>query len=288
MGQIYLITNKINNQKYVGLTTTSVAARWREHVDEAWEGNPSHSLLHKAILKYGADNFELSVLEECDSSLLNKKEQYYIKLYETYYTLGKGYNLTYGGEGTIRYSDDEILNLWDQNYTQKEIADALNANVNTINQRLKLLRPGEARMRYTQKRSIAIEQYTLDGIFVRLWPSIIAAANALQIANGSITRCCKHERHSCNNFIWKYSTDDTPIEELVKLYALSPSCSEVDLIDDNGNILKTYPSGKAAELELSLTRGKVSEICNHRYGRKSAKGYKFQWHNAIKRQNVKS
>ena len=74
MGQIYLITNKINNHKYVGLTTSSITKRWREHINEALNGNASHSLLHKAILKYGADNFDLEILEECDSSVLNQKE----------------------------------------------------------------------------------------------------------------------------------------------------------------------------------------------------------------------
>ena len=288
MGQIYLITNKINNHKYVGLTTSSITKRWREHINEALNGNASHSLLHKAILKYGADNFDLEILEECDSSVLNQKEQYYINLYQTHYSLGHGYNLTYGGEGTIRYTDEEILALWDEGYTQSEIAFKLNANINTICQRLQILRPGEARTRYTQKRFIMVEQYTLDGLLIKVWPSITHAASSINNDSGGIVRCCKHERHTFNNYIWKYATDITPIEDLVLAYALSTSCSEVDLIDDDGNVLKTYPSGKSAEIELGLARGKVSEVCNHKYGRKSAGGYKFQWHNALKRNNIKS
>jgi hypothetical protein len=31
MGSIYLITNKINDKKYVGLTTRSIEIRWKEH-----------------------------------------------------------------------------------------------------------------------------------------------------------------------------------------------------------------------------------------------------------------
>ena len=70
------------------------------------------------------------------------------------------------------------------------------------------------------------------------------------------------------NFLWKRSDDDTPVEELMLNYAKSMKCRSVDVIDDYGNIIRTYESGKAAELDLGITRGKVSEICNNKYGRK--------------------
>jgi hypothetical protein len=58
----------------------------------------------------------------------------------------------------------------------------------------------------------------------------------------------------------------------------------VNLIDDNGNIIKTYESGKQAELELNLPRGKVSEVCNGK--RKHTKNYKFEWGYPIKRRLI--
>lgn len=67
-------------------------------------------------------------------------------------------------------------------------------------------------------------------------------------------------------------------------YAKSMKCCAVDLIDDYGNIIKTYESGKAAELELDIARGRVSEVCNGKYGRKTANGYKFQWNYKVKRE----
>ena len=45
-----------------------------------------------------------------------------------------------------------------------------------------------------------------------------------------------------------------------------------------------YESGKMAEQELNIARGKVSEICNNKYGRKTANGYKFQWNYKLKRE----
>ena len=47
MGFIYLVENVINDSKYVGLTTRTVEARWREHLRH------SDEVLDKAIQKYG-------------------------------------------------------------------------------------------------------------------------------------------------------------------------------------------------------------------------------------------
>lgn len=57
-------------------------------------------------------------------------------------------------------------------------------------------------------------------------------------------------------------------------YAKSNKCTMVDMIDDKNNIIKTYTSGKQAEQELNISRGKISEVCNHKYGRQTAGGYR--------------
>ena len=40
--------------------------------------------IHKAILKYGKENFTLEVIEEIDSTKLNDREKYWIKYYNSY------------------------------------------------------------------------------------------------------------------------------------------------------------------------------------------------------------
>jgi group I intron endonuclease len=40
----------------------------------------SRSLIYQALLKYGYDNFTLEILEYCEHSLLESREQYYINL----------------------------------------------------------------------------------------------------------------------------------------------------------------------------------------------------------------
>ena len=69
-------------------------------------------------------------------------------------------------------------------------------------------------------------------------------------------------------------------------YARSQKCCKVDLVNKNNTVIKTYESGKAAEQELGIARGKVSEVCNNKYGRKTANGYRFQWNYRLKREIV--
>ena len=132
MGYIYLITNLVNNKLYVGQTVNTISHRWKDHLYESYNGNKSNSLLHRAIVKYGESNFDVKEIEECQDNLLNEREKYWIKYYDTYYTHDKGYNLSYGGEGNTKYSDEEILYLWNQGYRNCEIARLLDSNDGTI------------------------------------------------------------------------------------------------------------------------------------------------------------
>lgn len=285
MGYIYLITNHINGKKYVGQTVNPIHHRWKEHIEDSYNGNKSNSLLHRAIIRDGESNFGIEMIEECSNELLNDREKKYIQVYDTFYTHERGYNMTWGGEGVTKYSDDEILYLWNQGYRNCEIARLLGAKDTTISLRIQSLVGGNAaQTRRADSRKISIIQYDLQGNYIKDWESASIAEKELNLSQGSISRCCNKQRTNSGNFLWKKSSDDTPVEELMLNYAKSIKCCAVDLIDDYGNIIKTYESGKAAELELGIARGRVSEVCNGKYGRKTANGYKFQWNYKVKRE----
>lgn len=97
-GLIYLLTNKINNKNYIGKTTVSLNLRIQQHVQASKRRN-TNSILHKAILKYGIENFNICILCEDVLENLNNKEIYYIGIYNS--ITPNGYNLTKGGDGGI-------------------------------------------------------------------------------------------------------------------------------------------------------------------------------------------
>lgn len=97
MGCVYLARNRVNNKRYVGKTTKTLSKRARQHI------KPSHpTLFHKAITKYGPENFEWTVLFEGDDNKeLMRVEVAMIAMLQT--KMPRGYNLTHGGEGTLGY-----------------------------------------------------------------------------------------------------------------------------------------------------------------------------------------
>ncbi len=102
-GRIYAITCLKTNKLYFGQTIKEISERFAEHVREAARG--SRFKLHKAIRKYGSQNFhaeEVLWVEASTKSLLKGKldmlEIYFIGKYSTKIA---GYNMTDGGEGRL-------------------------------------------------------------------------------------------------------------------------------------------------------------------------------------------
>ena len=105
MGYIYKITNKLNNKVYIGQTRSARPTdRYAKHkyIASHLEKEKHVSLIHRAMNKYGLDNFTFEIIEEVENNLLNKKEMEYIQIYNS--LVPNGYNLTKGGEGTLGFS----------------------------------------------------------------------------------------------------------------------------------------------------------------------------------------
>jgi len=74
---IYQIRNKVNGKSYIG-SSTRLNKRWKRHLTDL-KCNVHHSLaLQRAFHKYGYDNFEFIILENCEENLLLEREQYYL------------------------------------------------------------------------------------------------------------------------------------------------------------------------------------------------------------------
>jgi len=100
---IYKITNVINNKIYIGFTSNSIDVRFRHHINRI--KNPK-TALHFAMKKYGSNNFQIeSIYQSLNRDhTKNIMEEYFIKEYQSYVDDGKGYNMSYGGDGVINPS----------------------------------------------------------------------------------------------------------------------------------------------------------------------------------------
>lgn len=119
MGYIYRIINKINNQSYIGQTTRSYKERWAEHKRDRFKEPYCNWPLYRMMNNVGLENVDWEVVEEIPNSLLNERECYWIKFYNT---KNNGYNCTYGGENGTKHDYDKILSYWlnegEKNFTK--------------------------------------------------------------------------------------------------------------------------------------------------------------------------
>lgn len=74
---IYKITNIENNMCYVG-QAANIADRWKQHIKRGVGAETAtRNKLYPAMLSIGVENFTFEIIEECDRTLLNEREDYW-------------------------------------------------------------------------------------------------------------------------------------------------------------------------------------------------------------------
>lgn len=101
MKGIYIFTNKINKKQYIG-QSVQIKNRYNQHRRNAFNPacNEYNNHFHRAIRKYGFENFDFDILITNDNFTkkdLNELEIFYIKQFKTFQ---EGYNQTRGGQYT--------------------------------------------------------------------------------------------------------------------------------------------------------------------------------------------
>lgn len=94
---VYLIVNKINGKKYVGITSLTLEQRWKNHIRES--KGKRRMAISMAIKKHGEENFVIEPIIKVNRVVAGKLEQAYIEMLDTFINGGHGYNMTKGGDG---------------------------------------------------------------------------------------------------------------------------------------------------------------------------------------------
>ena len=124
---IYIIRNLINNKVYIG-QSNDIKRRWQEHIRS---GQPdkyakksirdNNAPIHRAMFKYGIDNFDFDILEKCSKDQLNEKEKYWINIFKSN-KKELGYNLTEGGQKNFALRGEKHSQA---KLTQKEVNEII-------------------------------------------------------------------------------------------------------------------------------------------------------------------
>jgi group I intron endonuclease len=155
-GIIYLVTCRATGKCYVGQTIRPLEVRWWQHQSEA--KRPRYdSPLHRAILKYGADQFDLRVLEVVtDRTDLNSRELAHAITHHALvpdgYTLkvGNGPSCAISGETRRRMSEAAKIVLSDPTVRARNVV---------------IQREAQTRPEVVQKKAKAISDLWTDAAY---------------------------------------------------------------------------------------------------------------------------
>lgn len=214
MSYIYKITNTINDKVYIGQTSYSLAQRFAEHCSDMNRRTHESRPLYAAMRKYGVQNFTISLVEECSSEEINQREQYWIGYYNSYHS---GYNATYGGEGTLLYDHEKIIQRLQECPYGKEVAIEFGCCVDVIYDIAKannivLKNRGNENLKAKSKQVFQYDKQNKQ--LLRSFDSVADAAiwcldnsyasGAKNSIRSHIGDCANHKRKSAYGFLWSY------------------------------------------------------------------------------------
>lgn len=206
MGYIlYLVTNNLNGKTYAGITGRKLATRWNEHVCHA-KNKKGDWAFYRAIRKYGAENFSMSIISEFETrDMVKQAEINYIEMHKPQY------NSKPGGDGIGRIvTDEQRLNIslghvgrtkyakgWHHNDEAKEKFRELGHKNIDIFKEYSHLGPESS-----SKSVICLDDWLV-------FPSASAAARVYGVAKSAVIELClkKRGRKTVGGFRFAYASE---------------------------------------------------------------------------------
>lgn len=212
MAYIYKIENKINNKIYIGKTLLTIEKRFKKHKNDSTRERNLNRPLYRAMNKYGIDNFEISMLEECENLIANEREIFFIEQYESF---KYGYNATIGGDGKQFIDYDLVVDTYRNLKNITKTAKSLNICISSVKNILSLK---NIPIEKVVPKGISVNMYSLDKNYIASFASskeaaryIIALLNKKPSSIGGVSsqimEVCRGKRHTAYKHYWELKNE---------------------------------------------------------------------------------
>lgn len=284
---VYVHTNKVNGKKYVGITSQEPEKRWKQ-------GYSCNEYFSRALIKRGWDGFNHDVI----MSGLTKEQacQWEKALIAQYKTQNHdyGYNIQSGGEGcaeqnNIKVNQYSLDGKYIKTWASMKEADVVFGGTHYGGSQIGMACRGVCKSAYgymwrystgdnsdiepyKTNRYRPVAQYTLDGMLIKIWPSIKKASVSLDINSSSITHACKGFFETAGGYIWRYTKAKNPTQLNIDLCTKN---KKVIQYSARGKLLHEYNSAQEASQITGIDSNYIHRVCN--YDRKSAGGYIWKY-----------
>lgn len=253
-----------NGKRYIGVTVQEPKKRWLNG-----EGYRNSRLIYNAINKYRWENIRHYIL----LTGLSKKEAEineieYIKKFKSN-NYKHGYNIANGGNvaGTTSEATKKLLS--EMRMGQNNPMYGLYGKEHPL--------------------SIKINQYNMDGIYIRTWDCSADVERELNIPKSKIIANCRGKRKSAGKFQWRYCDDNISDIEPYKrkdisgknnpMYGIigknNPKSKKINQYTLKGEYIRSWDSATQVQNETGFSLKGVTACCRHEY--KTSYGYIWKY-----------
>jgi hypothetical protein len=196
--------------------------------------------IYNSLNKYGWGNHKFEIITECQTHELKYLEVLYKK-----FILSK-----------VGWKNVLFCELYDKGGGPR--------NQKTKN-KIKMNRYG--------KNTVIINQYNLQGDFIKQWSSIKLAES---IHGKGIKSCLSRKKYTAGGYIWRYEGDIVNDKDLIKIHNKYNQLKKpIIQYDKQNNIIKEWDSAITIEKNMGIFKSNISACCCGK--QKTAGGYIWKY-----------